>query len=94
MFMDATNICQFKAKFLRTGILDQGAFRIMGVVPGEPTGTTNEIQFVVYGTDAAELNKKITPNSEAIIISHARVLDDQKIEFVVDSLDLIEGTGK
>jgi hypothetical protein len=92
--MSAVNICQFKAKFPGTGVLDQDAFRITGIVPGEPTGTTNEIQFVVYGTDAAELSKKISPNSEAIIISHVRLLDDQKIEFVVDSLDLIEGTGK
>jgi|GEM_PF-3248826 hypothetical protein len=92
--MSAVNICQFKAKFPRIGVLDQGAFRITGIVPGEPTGTTNEIQFVVYGTDAAELSKKINPNSEAIIVSHVRLLDDQKIEFVVDSLDLIEGTGK
>jgi len=87
--MNVVNNCQFKAKFPRIGVLDQGTFRITGIVPGEPTGTTNEIQFVVYGTDAADLSKKINTDNEAIIFSHVQILDG-KVEFVIDNLEIIE----
>jgi hypothetical protein len=89
--MNAVNVCRFKVKFSSTGVLAQDAFRVSGTVLGTSTeGPVDGIKFVSYGPDAMELSKKILSGTEAIVVSRANVYDHDRVEFVIDSLDVIE----